>query len=223
MSDNLKLLENSSFYISKEAKDIHYQYIKNEIFDLQIYDIPFCSLPRRKVVIDTGANIGMFAHYAITKKNNYVFCFEPAQNCLEALHKNLEGLNKRYSIIEKGLWNKPDTLEFMEHDEFPGCNQLLEFKNEYTRAIEVTTIDTFVSEQMLGQVDFIKMDIEGAELQALEGGLDTIKRFRPKMAISAYHKPNDEQDIIKFMEANTDYKLTVVYHVHIGIKIVYCT
>jgi FkbM family methyltransferase len=59
--------------------------------------------------------------------------------------------------------------------------------------LEVITmsIDDLVEDRALAKVDFIKMDIEGAERSALRGAARTIRRFKPKLAISAYHDPDD--------------------------------
>jgi hypothetical protein len=61
--------------------------------------------------------------------------------------------------------------------------------------VTLTTIDKLVAELGLPRVDFIKMDIEGAEVRALNGARNTIARFKPRMAITAEHNPNDERDI----------------------------
>jgi FkbM family methyltransferase len=53
--------------------------------------------------------------------------------------------------------------------------------------VRTITIDDFVQRFSLPRVDFIKMDIEGAESRALTGAADIIRRFRPRLAISAYH------------------------------------
>jgi FkbM family methyltransferase len=60
-------------------------------------------------------------------------------------------------------------------------------------AVQVGTIaiDDFVRAHDVPRVDFIKMDIEGSEREALRGAADTIRRFKPKLAISAYHQPDD--------------------------------
>jgi FkbM family methyltransferase len=219
----LKLLENSIFYVSEESKDIHYQYILRELFELKIYDMPFCPLPSRGVVLDVGANIGMFAYQATAFKNNQVICFEPAENCLPALKKNIESLpNKdKITIIEKGAWSSSGTVNFFEHNEFSGCNQIRTLKGNDTHKIEVTTIDEIVNDMKFNRVDFLKMDIEGAEVEALKGAENTIKTFRPKLALSVYHKPNDEKEIIDLIKSFVDYKVTVVNHQYINIKLAY--
>jgi UDP-3-O-acyl-N-acetylglucosamine deacetylase len=61
--------------------------------------------------------------------------------------------------------------------------------------VPLTTIDKLVAELNLPRVDFIKMDIEGAEVPAMRGAHDTIKRFKPRMAIATEHKPDDEYTI----------------------------
>lgn len=67
--------------------------------------------------------------------------------------------------------------------------------------VPATTLDGFFAEKNLERVDFIKMDIEGAEISALRGAETTIQRFTPKMALSAYHKYSDLLAIPKCLEA----------------------
>jgi len=74
--------------------------------------------------------------------------------------------------------------------------------------IKVTAIDKFVERNNLSKVDFIKMDIEGAELKALEGGEGTIKKFKPKLAICVYHRGDDILEIPEYIKSlGSDYKL----------------
>ncbi|MBC7544393.1 MAG: FkbM family methyltransferase, partial [Candidatus Sericytochromatia bacterium] len=58
-------------------------------------------------------------------------------------------------------------------------------------SVETITIDDYVASTGLSKVDFIKMDVEGGELQALKGAEQTIRQHRPKLAISVYHQPQD--------------------------------
>ena len=57
--------------------------------------------------------------------------------------------------------------------------------------LPVETLDQIVEQLRLDRVDFIKMDIEGAERRALEGARETLRRFKPRMAISSYHMHDD--------------------------------
>jgi len=74
--------------------------------------------------------------------------------------------------------------------------------------VTTTTVDAVVSEQHLERVDFIKMDIEGGEVDALKGAEKTLKAFTPKLAISVYHRPHDLPDIVALVrQACPDYRL----------------
>ncbi len=55
----------------------------------------------------------------------------------------------------------------------------------------VTSIDDYVEQHGLARVDFVKMDIEGAELDAVRGAASVLRRHRPRLAVSAYHRPAD--------------------------------
>src|SRR5262249_9153018 len=53
------------------------------------------------------------------------------------------------------------------------------------------TIDGLVNASNVKRIDFIKLDVEGSELNALHGGEQSLRRWRPKLAISLYHRPED--------------------------------
>jgi len=65
--------------------------------------------------------------------------------------------------------------------------------------VKVTTLDRFVEANKLPRVDFIKMDVEGHELKVLEGAHETIKTFKPSLALSAYHRGDDLIKLTKFL------------------------
>lgn len=75
-----------------------------------------------------------------------------------------------------------------------------------------TSLDDYASTK-LSRVDFIKMDIEGAEMDAIDGAMKIIREFKPRLAISAYHKPDDLWEIpIKLKSLNPNYKLYFGHH-----------
>jgi hypothetical protein len=76
--------------------------------------------------------------------------------------------------------------------------------------VEMTTIDEYFKDI---HIDLVKMDIEGAETNALNGGLEVIKRDRPVLAISIYHSIEDYYEIMKILIRELqDYKYYVRHH-----------
>ena len=68
-------------------------------------------------------------------------------------------------------------------------------------------LDTSVTRKNLPRVDYIKLDIEGAELDMLHGAAKTITRCKPKMAVSAYHKPEDLWTLATYLKSlRADYE-----------------
>lgn len=73
--------------------------------------------------------------------------------------------------------------------------------------VDVTMLDDVVSERRLASVDFIKMDVEGGEVDALKGARQTILRHGPRLAISVYHLARDLPDVVAAIrQARPDYQ-----------------
>jgi FkbM family methyltransferase len=80
-------------------------------------------------------------------------------------------------------------------------------------SFSMTSLDDYVINRKLSRVNLIKMDIEGAEMAALEGATQVIKEFKPRLAISTYHKPEDLWEIPHKLKAqNSNYKLFFGHH-----------
>ena len=63
------------------------------------------------------------------------------------------------------------------------------------------TIDALVARGDVERVDFLKIDVEGADLGVLEGAAETLRAFRPRLAIAAYHKPDDLAVLPDYVES----------------------
>lgn len=157
------------------------------------------------VVIDAGGCYGdtalYFAHEAGKKGKVYSFEFLPEN--LRIFEKNISlnpKLSKRINLIKAPLWSKSgEELFVIGHG--PGtCVSPYTNRPDANRVITVT-IDDLVRDQNIDRVDFIKMDIEGAELESLRGAKNTIRQFRPQLAISVYHKPNDFWEIPQYLDS----------------------
>jgi FkbM family methyltransferase len=137
------------------------------------------------VVVDAGGCWGDTALY-FSQTASEVFCFECIPSNIKIIDENL-GMNPvlcaRIKVIHKALWNRSqENLIFK--DMGPGSRPGSDGAGV---AVETETLDHFVSANALERVDFIKMDIEGSEFEALVGAERTIRKHRPQLAISIYH------------------------------------
>lgn len=155
------------------------------------------------IVVDAGGCLGDTALF-FAKDAKKVFCYECIPSNINILQKNLE-LNPdrahKISVVAKALYREHGkVLRFSDNG--PGSHAVAE-------GIEVTTdtIDNLVSSGRAERVDFIKMDIEGAEMDALIGAERTIRSYRPRLAISVYHSLPDFVRIPRWIASlNLGYK-----------------
>jgi FkbM family methyltransferase len=146
------------------------------------------------IVIDCGGCWGdtTIEFSSEVGKSGKVYVFEFVPYNLEILRKNIQ-LNDAFSdniqIVENPAWSSPGLSVYVE-DKGPGSSVQFEPVDGAT-VVNTQTIDNLVDENLLTKVDFIKMDIEGAELPALRGAEKTIRKYRPKLAISLYHSMHD--------------------------------
>ena len=152
-------------------------------------------LGKNEVMIDVGAYDGdtCLAFAKLVPEYSHIFALEPDMSILPTLKENTASL--RCSIIPKGASHKKETLRFSTKDS--GTSHA---DSNGVLTIECDSIDNLLQlerererEQSYfkNPISFIKMDIEGGELNALQGAKHTIKTYKPKLAICAYHKRED--------------------------------
>jgi FkbM family methyltransferase len=147
------------------------------------------------VVIDCGACWGdtalFFANQIKEEGKVYSFEFIPAN--LKVAYKNFSFnplLGERIKVIEKPLWDESGVKMYYT-DTGPASKVSTEPVTGCEEEVDTISIDDFVQQEQLNQVNFIKMDIEGAEQYALKGAQKTLRQFKPQLAISIYHNMND--------------------------------
>lgn len=141
-------------------------------------------------MIDCGAAVGTFTRHALNSGARLVIAVEPASANVKALkqtfHREIgEG---RVIVYPKGVSDQEGRLPLY------GASIRADLATSDRTAAEMillTTIDHAVAEMNVNCVDFIKMDIEGAEKQALNGARNTLLRFKPRLAVSTEHFPDD--------------------------------
>lgn len=150
---------------------------------------------RSDLIIDAGAFNGiLMSVFALQAgPSGRVLAFEPdAVNRQRALRNwELNGRPAHVHIIPMGLWNCETEIEFCERGAL-GSSAFWEGPGGKMVRIRTTTLDKVVAENKLERVDFVKMNIEGAEIKALEGAEDTIRQFHPHFAISSDHFVNGD-------------------------------
>jgi FkbM family methyltransferase len=165
----------------------------------EIYDRNGRGVKAGDIVLDCGANVGTYARHALKKGAKLVVAIEPAPENLEVLRRNLaeEVAAGRVIIYPKGVWDKDDFLELHVDPHNSAADSFVIAHKDWGKVekVPLTTIDKLVEELKLERVDYIKMDIEGAETNALEGGKSTIQKYMPRMALSTYHQPDHPKRI----------------------------
>ena len=178
IEENVLLYESSPILL-----DVLWSVSHNQYFD------DFIKFTKDEIFVDGGcfdcATSFEFANRCPDYKE--IIAFEPDKNNYEICIKKASQTSlENITIYNYGLWDSHTTLSFVEE----GTESRV--TDDGLISIETETIDTVLKEK---KVTFIKMDIEGAELNALMGARETIVKCRPKLAISIYHKLNDIVEI----------------------------
>lgn len=168
---------------------------------LQIYESAGGGVRAGDMVLDCGANIGLYTLHALQMGASHVVAIEPSPRNLECLRRNLSAVQPsgRVTIVPKGLWNKDDTLPLRLQAENSASDSVaLSYRGSREGPrVPVTALDSLVRDRGLPRVDYIKMDIEGAECEALRGAAETLEQFHPRLTIAMEHRFQDPRDIPK--------------------------
>jgi FkbM family methyltransferase len=146
------------------------------------------------VVLDCGAHVGVFTHSALRRGASKVVAFEIDPVNLECFRRNFqpEIAAGRVVVVPSGVWNAEGEMDFTISTTNSGMGSLVmpDPKGKKIR-VPLTRIDTVMAELSIEKVNFLKMDIEGAEREALAGAAGVLRRSKPILALDAYHRPDD--------------------------------
>ena len=155
-----------------------------------IYDKPYVYLLnkilkniKQAIVFDIGANIGNHA-ISISQQCESIYAFEPDSETNLNLNKNIQlnNINNIYTY-KVGLSDNECTSDFYVNISGNTGASTLHPSDDITQykkcQIKLTTGDNFISNNAIKKIDLIKIDIEGHEIQALEGMKESIKLFKP--------------------------------------------
>jgi len=149
--------------------------------------------------LDGGGYVGDTATEVIKNYPDFkkIYLIEPISENLRIAKREL-GHYDNIEFVPFGLGKQKETLFFNEEKSFSSMY------GKGTQSVEVDTIDNIAKEK----VDYIKLDIEGAEQDAIEGAKETIKRDHPILAICIYHKAEDWYKIPQnILAIRSDYRI----------------
>ena len=165
-------------------------------------------LGKDETIVDLGAYDGDTIREFMTATNGQykkIIAFEPDEKNFRKLTAKTEAMEsiERYNL---GAWDKKETLYFQKKK---GRNS---HQADDGIPVDFDSVDNIVKER----VTFLKMDIEGAELKALEGAKKTITRDKPKLYVCAYHRNEDMFALpLKIKELCPEYKIYFRHHPYV--------
>ncbi len=144
---------------------------------------------KNPTILDVGACIGMYSIcYSKIYKNSTIYSYEPVKKNYKELKKNILLNNlKNIYINNIGLSDKkknikigiPDKKIHLRYSKNINDGLFSIFSNKKKYLVKLITLDSFIKEKNIKKIDFIKIDVEGAEYQVLKGAKKTIKKFKP--------------------------------------------
>lgn len=148
------------------------------------------SMRKDEVFIDAGGyNGNTMLEYVDWTAGEYkkIFVFEPMAEMVHLIKKKIKDRHiSRVEVRQNALWNKREKLCFIEAEAGSHVGE------SGSNIIDGIDLDEVVNNE---KVTFIKMDIEGSELNGLKGAKNTIINNKPRLAICIYHKPEDILEI----------------------------
>lgn len=187
----------------------------NDLLLLRQYTHPVVHLNAGDIALDAGAFMGETALWMACRvgTEGRVFAFEFMPRNAASLEANLvrnPDLAPRIRLVRAALWSQSGAPV---HSLRSGGSSRITFEPVPggERVAETITIDDFTERERLDRLDFIKMDIEGAELDTLQGAARTLRTLKPKLAVALYHRTADFDSIPRFLDG-----LGAGYRFHLG-------
>lgn len=145
------------------------------------------------IVIDCGAHVGVFTQVALDAGAVRVIALDPDPTQVECLKRNFtaETAAGKVTVIPKGVWRSEGHVTLSVGAANSGASSLVLERGGETIDVPVTTIDQVVQDLGLSRVDFIKLDIEGAEREALRGSVRTLTVHHPRILVDTNNRPDD--------------------------------
>ncbi len=181
--------------------------------DLQYFVKDIIKLSDNEKFVDVGAYTGDTINVFLEQcsyKFEKIYAFEIDTKIAEILQNNIQkldiSLQDKIKIFQNGLYNEYKKMKISAGD----SSSCIQYEGE--EEVVVDRLDSVISEE----VTLIKMDIEGAELDALQGATETIQKYKPKLAICIYHNPAHMWEIPLYIkELVPEYRVFIRHHTNL--------
>jgi FkbM family methyltransferase len=154
----------------------------------QYFDIKELSIGEHEVFVDggcyDGATTRRFLEWA-GENARKAYAFEPEKDNYTKCLGNPMLPKDKVEIYPYGLWDKMGELHFESEADSSRISE------DSESMVKVVSLDELIHDK----VTYLKLDVEGSELRALKGAERLITTYKPKLAISLYHKPEDVWEI----------------------------
>jgi FkbM family methyltransferase len=188
-------LAHSLYWPAQFPTDSVYQ-VTAETFDNQdwhYYQKEPTRVQTGEVLLDVGTAEGLFP-LTVVEQCRKIILVEPHPLLYRALQQTFAGFSNKVEIIHSAAGNQRGELYF-QGGSLTG--HLATTAGDSGEKVPVNKIDDLVSPDQ--RITYLKADIEGFELPMLQGAAETIRRNKPKIAITTYHNENDPKAIIDFL------------------------
>ncbi|MDQ6608517.1 MAG: FkbM family methyltransferase [Bacteroidota bacterium] len=160
-------------FLRKNSTDIN---VFIQVFSRHEYDLELFNEP--KTIIDCGANVGMTSVYFAKRfPNATIIAIEPEKSNFQMLLKNTERY-KNIQCLNYGLWSKTTNLEVIDRGEGSWAFIVKEIEHENVDSIKAISIDEVMRRFKIENIDILKIDIEGSEIEVFG---ESSKTWLPKV------------------------------------------
>lgn len=163
-----------------------------EVFEAELMSIMAAMCDPGSQVLDVGGNVGMTAlGFSHACDGGKVVAIEPVPRTFSILQQNTKQA-ENVVALNFALGKTPGTVTMQGHNDnlsgsFVADAFHIDERNHFSVDVDVKTLDQCFAELGLSRIDFIKIDVEGFELEVLEGAMEVIQRFKPRVVLEMNH------------------------------------
>jgi FkbM family methyltransferase len=167
----------------------------------------FSGISRGSAFLDIGAHVGTWS-LRLHKNFEQIFAFEPNPETFGYLKANLRTNKvKNVKVSPLAFSNIEGYVKFVVHENRPASSSMTDDVNAEDPVTsefmaQTVTLDRWVKDNDISDIDLVKIDTEGAEVEVIEGGIETFRKFRPCCCIETHRlsSVNKVRELLGFLD-----------------------